>query len=103
MPKLLELPFPEIRRRARTIQQLRDLSDDLGARRVGEARQLLQMLRQQMSRGRPLERRADEDGALYGRGKGECFSSDGKLPGSKGSRTVQGDPFGPFALSPTPA
>ena len=75
--QFLELSLSEIGRRARPIQELRDLADDLGARRVGEARQLFQMLGQEMSRRRPLQRSADEDGALRGRRERDDFSSDG--------------------------
>jgi hypothetical protein len=48
--QLLQLALAEIRRRARTIEQLGDFPDDFRARRVGKARQFLKMLRQQMSR-----------------------------------------------------
>jgi hypothetical protein len=47
--QLLQLSLAEISRWTRTVDELRDLSDDFGARRVGEPRQLLEVLRQQMS------------------------------------------------------
>jgi hypothetical protein len=48
--QLLQLSLPEIRRRTRTIDQLREFPDDFSARRVGQTRQLLEMLRQEMAR-----------------------------------------------------
>jgi len=44
--QLLELSLPQVRRRARPIDELRNLTDDLGASGVRQARQLLQVLRE---------------------------------------------------------
>jgi hypothetical protein len=76
VPQFLELPLPQVRRWARTIEQLCDLSDDFRARRIRQARQLLEMLRQQMPRRRSLQRSADENGALRWRCERDDVSSD---------------------------
>jgi hypothetical protein len=55
----------------RTVELLGELSDDLGARRVGQALELAEMLIERLSRPRPLERRADEERAL-----GRCGDGD---------------------------
>ena len=46
------------------VELLRELADDLGARRVGEAGELAQVLVERLARTRPLERRSDEERPL---------------------------------------
>ena len=46
------------------VYRLNELTDDVGSRRVGELRQLLQMLISRLARAKSLPRRADENGAL---------------------------------------
>jgi len=76
MPQLLDLSLPQIRGGTGTIEQLRDFSDDFRPGRIGQAGQLLQMLRQQMPRRRPLARSANENGALGRRCERDDVSSD---------------------------
>jgi hypothetical protein len=66
MAQLLQLALAEVGRWARPVQQLCDFSDDFGARGVGEARELLEMLGEKESRVGALQRRSDEDCALRG-------------------------------------
>jgi hypothetical protein len=58
----------------RTVELLRQLSNDGGAGRVGQALELAQVLLERLARPRTLERRSDEDRALDGRGDGDQFA-----------------------------
>jgi hypothetical protein len=58
----------------RPVELLGELTHDDGARRVGEALELAQMLVERLARAGPLERRADEERALDGRGDGDQFA-----------------------------
>lgn len=60
----------------RTIELLRQLPDDGCSRRVGEQRQLTQVLAGGVAIGRPLERRADENDALLLRRERDQISGD---------------------------
>jgi hypothetical protein len=60
----------------RPVQLLGDLADDFGARRVGEAFELAQMLVEQLERPRPFGWRADQQRALDGLGDGNQFACD---------------------------
>jgi hypothetical protein len=51
----------------RAVELLGEDADDLGACRVGEALELLEVFIERLERPGPLERRADEQRALDGR------------------------------------
>jgi hypothetical protein len=55
----------------RPVELLRELADDLGAGRVGQALELAQMLVERLARARPLERRPDEERPLDRGGDGD--------------------------------
>jgi hypothetical protein len=74
--QLLDLPLAEIRAGVRTVELLRDVADDFGARRVGEPLQLPQMFVEQLEGSRPLRGRPDEQGALDGLGDGDQIACD---------------------------
>jgi hypothetical protein len=61
------------------------LPDDRRARRVGETRQFVEMLLEEVTRVRPLPRCTDEDGALDGRSEGNQVACDGLSPNVSGS------------------
>jgi hypothetical protein len=60
----------------RPVELLGDLSDDLGARRVGQPFELAQMFVEELERPRPFGWRADEKRALDGLGDGDQFACD---------------------------
>jgi len=78
--ELLDLPLAEIGRRVRPVELLRERADDLGARRVGEALELEQVLIEMVLRARALERRADEERALDRRRERDDVACDGMTP-----------------------
>jgi hypothetical protein len=55
----------------RPVELLRELADDLGARRVGQPLELAQVFVERLARARPLERRADEQRPLERGGDGD--------------------------------
>jgi len=60
----------------RAVELLRERADDLGARRVGEALELAQVFVERLASARTLERRANEERPLDGRGDGDQVACD---------------------------
>jgi hypothetical protein len=65
----------------RTVELLGELADDLGARRVGETRELAQVLIERLARTRPLDGRSDEERPLGGRGDGDQVARNESVRG----------------------
>jgi hypothetical protein len=65
----------------RAVELLGDLTHDLRARRVGQPRELAQMLFERLARTGPLERRTHEERPLERRGNGDQVAGDGEGPG----------------------
>ena len=61
----------------RPVELLRQLTDDVGARGVGQAAELLEVLVDVVPGQRPLERRPDEERALGRRGEGDDVAGQG--------------------------
>jgi hypothetical protein len=78
--ELVDLPFPEVRGGVGTIDLLGDAPNDDGAGGICQLLELLEVLVDVVSRGRPLARRADEQCALDRRGDGNQLSGDGTIP-----------------------
>jgi len=72
--ELLDLAFADIGRGVWLFDRLSQLPHDARAGGVGEARELLEMFRDHVSRAAALERRADEDGAFLGRRERDQFA-----------------------------
>jgi hypothetical protein len=84
LAQLLDLALAEVRTGVGAVELLRQAIDHLGAGRVGEPLQLVEMLVHVVLRGRTLERRADEDGALHGLGQRDDVAGDGYDSGVTG-------------------
>jgi hypothetical protein len=63
----------------RPVELLHQLADDDGARSVGQPFELLEVLVHVVPGLRALQRRADEEGALSGRGERDQVACDGSL------------------------
>ena len=63
----------------RPVELLRELADDVGARRIGEPLELAQMLVERLAGARALERRAHEQRPLDGRCDGDQFACDAQI------------------------
>jgi hypothetical protein len=68
----------------RSVELLRQLTDDERSGGVGEQRELAQVLVRRVAVRRPLERCADEDGALLWRLQRDQISCDGSSSKSRG-------------------
>jgi hypothetical protein len=67
--ELLHLAAPDVGGRVRTVELLGERADDERARGVREPLEFLEVLGDVMARVGALDGRADEDGALLGRGE----------------------------------
>ena len=73
--ELLELSFAEVCPGVRPVDLLRQLTDDHGARGIGQVGQLAEMVVGHAARAWSLERSADEKRALHGRGNDDRFAA----------------------------
>jgi hypothetical protein len=69
--ELLDLALAQIGARMRAVELLRELTDDRGARRVGETRELAQVLVECLAGARALDGRSDEERPLGRGGNGD--------------------------------
>jgi len=76
------------------VELLGELADDEGARRVGKALELTQMLVERLARARALDGRSDEERPFGRRGDGDQISRDEKFLGGESV----GNPTTAFAL-----
>jgi hypothetical protein len=78
--ELLDLAAAEVRRRVRPIELLRQCADDDRTGRIGQTRELFEMLVGVMACRAALGGRTDQDGALDRRREGDGLATDVTIP-----------------------